>query len=67
MRLPQGAGDFSFPRIVQIGAHPAFYTKGFEEVKRPEHEANHLHLVARLRVCGGRGVDEVHAVLTGGS
>ena len=68
MRLPQGAGDFSLPRIVQTdtGAYPAFYTMGFEELKRPEHEADHLHLVAILRVCGGRGVDEVHSVLTGG-
>jgi hypothetical protein len=68
VRLPQGGGDFSLPRIVQTdtGAYPAFYTMGFEELKRPEHEADHLHLVAILRVCGGRGVDEVHSVLTGG-
>ena len=69
MRLPQGAGDFSLPRIVQAdtGAYPAIYTTGFEEVKRPEHEAGHLHLVARLRMFGGRGVYDVHAALSGGS
>jgi hypothetical protein len=39
---------------------------GVEEVKRPEHEVDHLHLVARLRMCGGRGVGEVHGDLTGG-
>jgi hypothetical protein len=37
-----------------------------KEVKRPEHEADHHHLVARLRMCGGRVVVEVHEVLTGG-
>ena len=67
-RLSEGASDFSLTRVVQTdtGIHPSSYSMGVEEVKRPEHEADHLHLVAKLRMCGGRGVDEVHVVLTGG-
>jgi hypothetical protein len=60
-RLSKGQ-RFSLPRIVQTdtGAYPAFYAMVIEEVDRPEHEADHLHLVARLRMCGGRGVGKVH-------
>jgi hypothetical protein len=44
VRFPAGAKDFSLLHSVQVGsgAHPAFLSKGYSEVKRQGHVADHL-------------------------
>jgi hypothetical protein len=54
--FPAGAGSFYFCHHVQIGcgAHPASYPIVTGDLspglKRPECEADHLHLVSRLKM-----------------
>jgi hypothetical protein len=54
IRFPVGAGNCFRLQIVQTdaGFHPAFYSMGVGEVKRPGREATYLHLVLRIRMSG---------------